>query len=91
MDDLEYFDGDPSFRVVPHSERDPIVRHVLFVGWEVDKRSLAFPFFGALIIAAIVAVSVGISTEDIATGAQVGGSLCGVITVIFCYVVWRCN
>ena len=67
------------------------LRYVLFVGWEVDKRCLAFPFFGALGIAAIIAISTGISTGSMAAGAQVGGTLCGVVAAIFCYVVWICS
>ena len=61
------------------------------MGWEVQKRLLAVPFLTALIIGAIVAVAVGFKTKDIATGAQVGSSLCGVIGTIFGYVIWRCS
>lgn len=91
MDDARYFDQDPSFYAGLVVGTSAEARHVLYVGWEVDKRYLAYPFLGGLGIAASIAVSVGISTQDVATGAQVGGSLCGVVAAVFCYVVWRCS
>ena len=93
-DDLELLDriadlqvyGDSTTQALERKERTVIV-----VGWEVDKAVLAYPFFGTLIIATIFAVAVGISTKCIATGAQVGECLCGMVATVFCYVVWRCN
>lgn len=62
---------------------------VIVIAWIVDKRLLAYPFFGSFIIGAIIAVLVGIKTNSISTGAQVRECICGVIASVFCYVIWR--
>lgn len=91
VDDPDYFERDPGFYVLSDSRTPASERKVIVIGWEVDKRLLAYPFFGSLIGSAAIAVAVGIHTRSIATGAQVGEYLCGVIAAVFCYVVWRCS
>ena len=91
IDDPDYFDRDPKFSVISKEGGLPVERKVIVVSWEIDKRLLAYPFFGSLIVGAITAVAVGISTNCIATGAQVGEYLCGMVATVFCYVVWRCS
>lgn len=90
VDDPDYFDRNPEFHIT-----DPRTlvqeRKIIVIAWEVDKRLLAYPFFGSLIVGAIIAVAVGIRTKCIATGAQVGECLCGMVATVFCYVIWRCS
>ena len=91
VDDPGYFDRESSFHVPDDSSTPGPERKIIVVDWEVDKRLLAYPFFGSLIVGMIVAVAVGISTKCIATGAQMGECLCGMVATVFCYVVWRCS
>ena len=90
VDDPGYFQRHPSFYTITDTEGIPTARQVVFVGWEIDKRLLAYPFFGALVISVVIALSVGIRMGDVATGAQVGGTFCGIVATVFCYVIWRC-
>ena len=90
-DDPDYFDRITGFQVTSDLTTQALERKVIFIDWEVDKRLLAYPFFGSLIVGAIIAVAVGISTNCIATGAQVGECLCGMVATVFCYVIWRCS
>ena len=87
LDNPDYFERDLSFYIVNHSKAAAAERKVIVIGWEVDKRLIAYQFFGSLIAGAAIVIAVGISTKSISTGAQVGECLCGVIAAVFCYVV----
>jgi hypothetical protein len=47
VDDARYFDQTHSFYVALVVAKSTEARRVLYVGWEIDKRSLAYPFLGA--------------------------------------------
>ena len=90
IDEAEFFERDKTFNVKTDHESGVVMRHVLFVGWEVDKRYLGYQLLAALTVVAVVAVSVAISLRNFATGAQVGGTLSGFVVAIFGYIIWRC-
>jgi hypothetical protein len=79
------------FEIGPGLEDCSKNRQVFLVGWEVDKRYVALPLSGALFLSALLSVAAGCYERSVSTGAQVGGTLCGVVAVVFCYLVWRCT
>ena len=90
-DDLDYFDHNSSFQDVDDSDASTPRRRIVVIHWEVDKRLIAYPFFGSLLLGAMIAVAVAVGTKSVSTGAQIGECICGIIASVFCYVIWRCS
>ena len=48
-----------------------------------------YPLLLAVLLSATAATATALWTQDIATGAQVGGTLGGSAAVLLAYVMWR--
>ena len=64
------------------------VRSVLCIGHALDKKLLIWPLVLTMFAVLTVCTVVGRATHNIATGAEVGSFVGGLIGLIWAYVMW---
>jgi hypothetical protein len=89
VDAAGFFEERPAFRVHREPGQFEGDRLVLYIGLETDKRLLLLPLSLALLLSGVTSVVFTVCTKDVATGAQVGGTVGSCIAVLFAYVCWR--
>lgn len=91
VDEADYFVQDRRFHVRGNDglKLPARVRHVVFVAHETDRRMLLYPLVLAVWTTAASSAIVALLTRDLATGAQVGGTIGGSVTLVLAFAMWR--
>jgi len=63
-------------------------RKVLCIGHVVDKRYLVWPLALSFAIATVVAVSAGVATHSVSSGAELGGFIGVGVVLSWSYILW---